>query len=186
MNGTFHATILEVQSAIIKSMIGAIPYLILPALLLQVLLTTFRGLSNTPRKNPNRFIVRKPLLTGAETKCLGLLERALPECRIFVQVAMGALLKPRSGLRGGDALSVRGRFAQKIVDFVVVHKMSGDVLAIVELDDASHDAAKDARRDAMLEAGGYRVVRFTARPWPTAASIAAAIHHAPDEARALA
>ncbi len=84
---------------------------------------------------------------------------------------MGALLKVRGGFDGADAMSVRGRFAQKIVDFVIFDPRSGEVVAIVELDDASHNAEKDARRDAMLNAGGHTVVRLPNKPWPTRRSV---------------
>lgn len=52
------------------------------------------------------------------------------------------------------------------VDWVIARDM--EVLAIVELDDRSHDAGKDARRDQVLRSCGYRVIRFASnrRPMP--------------------
>ncbi len=81
-------------------------------------------------------------MTSAELKLFSVIEAAVPEYRVFGQVAMGALLKVRGGLDGADAMSVRGRFAQKIVNFVIFDPRSGEVVAIVELDDASHNAER--------------------------------------------
>lgn len=61
--------------------------------------------------------------------------------------------------------------SQKIVDFAVIDPESGDVRAIIELDDRTHDPAKDAKRDAMLIEGQYRVIRFTGRVASMEASV---------------
>ena len=52
------------------------------------------------------------------------------------------------------------------VDWVIVRDM--EVLAVVELDDRSHDARRDAQRDKVLTSCGYRVIRFNSgrRPDP--------------------
>jgi len=43
-----------------------------------------------------------------------------------------------------------------------------EVFAVVELDDRSHDARRDAQRDKLLTSCGYRVIRFNSgrRPDP--------------------
>lgn len=105
-------------------------------------------------------IERKRLMTRAEVRLWHVLEAALPEYRVFGQVAMGALLKPVDGLSRQDWWSTYGRFSQKVVDFVIVEITTGNVVAVVELDDHSHDRTKDAARDALLGRGGYLVVRF--------------------------
>lgn len=110
---------------------------------------------------------RKMLLTTPELRFWAVLRAALPSHLIAPQVAMGALLKPRAERYSKGFLSTRALFAQKIVDFAVIDPASGAVLAIVELDDASHDHGRDAARDAMLAQGNYAVIRFANRPWPT-------------------
>ena len=74
------------------------------------------------------------------------------------QVSFGALLMAKTR-------AVRNTFDRKIADFVVCTK-AFDVLAAVELDDSSHrgNEAKDARRDALLKAAGYRVLRYARIP----------------------
>jgi hypothetical protein len=118
----------------------------------------------------------KPLLTANELEFLGRLEAAAPELRFFPQVAMGALMEPavpRSDRRGYYRL--RGMFSQKIVDFVAQSRADGSVLAVIELDDRTHDSDKDARRDAMLQSAGYRIVRWNSKAKPDGAAIRAAL-----------
>jgi very-short-patch-repair endonuclease len=89
---------------------------------------------------------------------------ALPDHYIFPQVAMSALLDTTSSDKRtahGDRL----RIAQQRVDYVVCTK-SCEVVAVVELDDKTHSRAKDQLRDARLEQGRIRTVRFQARSKP--------------------
>ncbi|WP_457350897.1 DUF2726 domain-containing protein [Sphingomonas sp. UYP23] len=62
----------------------------------------------------------------------------------------------------GHYLRTRYKFSSKIVDFVIEDRASGAILALVELDDRSHDAARDRQRDAMTASAGYRTVRLHA------------------------
>lgn len=118
--------------------------------------------------------VMKRLLTDNEAKVLAFLETALPRHRVMAQVAMGALLDA-SGADRKRARATRNRFAQKIVDFVIVTKDTAEVVALVELDDRTHRAAQDAKRDAMTAEAGYRTIRIPGRPRPTAESVRAAV-----------
>ncbi|WJM30032.1 DUF2726 domain-containing protein (plasmid) [Novosphingobium resinovorum] len=77
------------------------------------------------------------------------LERALPHCRIHAQVAMGALLKAPTNPLRKSRHSDRNAFSQKIVDFVAQDRATGAILALIEVDDYSHNAARDRARDAM-------------------------------------
>jgi very-short-patch-repair endonuclease len=101
-------------------------------------------------------------MTKREREAIVLIERSLPNCRVHAQVAMGALVKAKTGLSKAQHAAVRNRFNQKIVDFVLEDRSTGNVVALVELDDRTHDAAKDSRRDALTLAAGYRTVRIPA------------------------
>lgn len=128
----------------------------------------------------------KPLLTANELEFLGRLEAAMPELRFLTQVAMGALLDPavpRSDRKSYYRL--RGMFSQKIVDFVAQNRHDGSVLAIIELDDRTHDPERDSRRDAMLAAAGYRIVRWNSKNKPDAAHIRAGLALPPTPAPLL-
>lgn len=118
----------------------------------------------------------KPLLTPNELEFLQRLEAAVPELRFCPQVAMGALLQPAVERRDRSAYySQRGRFAQKIVDYVAQQRDDGAVVAVIELDDRTHNRAKDAERDAMLASAGYRIIRWQSRAKPDAAAIREAL-----------
>ena len=44
---------------------------------------------------------------------------------------------------------------------MVVDLETAEVAAVVELDDRSHNAEKDAARDALMACGGYDIVRIS-------------------------
>ncbi|MDE8650614.1 DUF2726 domain-containing protein [Novosphingobium sp. H3SJ31-1] len=111
--------------------------------------------------------VAKPFMTRREEAMLAVLEEIFPMYRFHAQVAMGALLKvpARMGCRGTPA--DRNAFSQKIVDFVVQDPTTGRVVALIEIDDGSHSAARDRIRDAMTRGAGYRTFRIPAAARPT-------------------
>lgn len=88
----------------------------------------------------------------------GELRQAVPECQIFVQVALGAILWTKSQ-------GTRNKFNRLIVDFVITDAYF-NILAVIELDDKSHDnkQEKDVERDAMLREAGYKVLRYRHMP----------------------
>lgn len=112
----------------------------------------------------------RPLLTENELEFCRRLEAGLPEYRILAQVSMGALMEPDLSAEElgepGRFLSIRGRFAQKVIDFVVVDE-GYQVMALVELDDSTHDAVKDAERDRITEMAGYLTIRYDSRQKPS-------------------
>ena len=111
----------------------------------------------------------KPPLTPREQAMYFRLQAALPEHVILAQVAFSALLTTRDR-------PTRSTFDRKVCDFVVCSK-AFQVVAVVEVDDASHKGreAADAKRDAILAAAGYRVVRF--KQVPDLAEVRPAVLH---------
>jgi hypothetical protein len=107
-------------------------------------------------------VVAKPLLTRREREALLEMERTFPQFRVYPQVAMGALMQVGTGPSPAARTALRNRFDRKIVDFVLEDRATGEVFALVELDDRTHDAAKDRRRDALTRAAGYRTFRLPA------------------------
>ena len=125
----------------------------------------------------------KRLLTANELEFIGRLESAAPELRFHAQVSMGAVLDPAVPKSDGRAyMSIRGRFAQKIIDFVAQDKKTGDIVAIIELDDRTHNETKDAKRDTMLASAGYRTIRWNSKNKPDAAAIRAMLFPPPPPA----
>ena len=135
-------------------------------LVLAVLLAIF-----ATRKREPPFRVRpRPLLTENEAEFHLRIEAAVPEWRVLAQVSMGALIEPDVKGGSGHYLSIRARYAQKVVDWVVVDE-SLEVVALIELDDRTHIAARDAERDAITAAAGYRTLRYQSRAKPEIAAI---------------
>lgn len=115
------------------------------------------------------------VLTDTEAKFFRQLESVLTDEWIFPQVAMSALIKPTG--RGKQYWSSFGKIAQKRVDFAICRK-DLSLIAIVELDDPSHDRREDedVQRDAYLKSAGIRTVRFDVRKWPDDATIRAKLY----------
>lgn len=103
-------------------------------------------------------VLSNPLMTEHEKTMFGELHQAVPECYIFVQVALGAILQTKSR-------HARKRFNRLIADFVITDN-NFNILAVIELDDKSHDnkQEQDAKRDAMLHEAGYKVLRYRYMP----------------------
>ena len=104
--------------------------------------------------------VARRFMTPRELAMLDILERCLPQYRFHAQVSMGALLNAAPNPLRRRMPSDRNAFAQKIVDFVAQDRSTGAIVALIEVDDASHDANKDAARDEMTRGAGYQTVRI--------------------------
>jgi len=117
------------------------------------------------RKKPAFRVAKRAFLTDNEKEFLLRLEEAFPEHRVMAQVSMGALMAPDVRGGGSEYLSIRSRFAQKVVDYVVLDDAL-EVVALVELDDRTHRLEKDAARDAMTAAAGYVTLRYRSREKP--------------------
>jgi hypothetical protein len=105
-------------------------------------------------------VVPRRLMSPREREAIVMIEAAAPHCRVHAQVSMGGLLECRKGLSRKESTGVRNRLNQKRIDFVLEERSSGNVLALVELDDRTHNAAKDRERDEMTKAAGYRTIRL--------------------------
>lgn len=115
----------------------------------------------------------RALMTPNEAEFFGRLVVALPDHYIFPQVAMTALIGAASSDKK-KAYSDRLRIAQQRVDYVVCDRTC-KVVAVVELDDRTHSADKDQVRDARLQQGGIRTVRFQSKNKPGVEALRTAI-----------
>ncbi|MFD1103575.1 DUF2726 domain-containing protein [Sphingobium olei] len=164
---------------IFERLTGALVPVLILAGSLAILLALLRGLPNIfGPPSP----VAKPFMTRREHAVLAALEQILPMYRIHAQVAMGALLKAPAhpGRRASPA--DRNAFSQKIVDFVIEDPTTGKVVALVEVDDHSHNRARDRVRDAMTSAAGYRTFRVPASARPTLTGVLGVVGRLRDEA----
>lgn len=118
-----------------------------------------------------RRIKARSVMTPNEEEFFGRLKRALPDYDVLAQVAMGALLTTEVPEGDPEFWEIRNQFSQKIVDYVVLKRGTSKVIAVIELDDRTHDPEKDAKRDALLAAAGIRTIRFESRAKPSEAEI---------------
>lgn len=106
-----------------------------------------------------------PLMTDNEFEFFNRLVKALPQFYIFPQVSFGAILDS-IGDTPQEKQRIRFTFSQKRADYVVYNDKK-QIVAIVELDDRTHNKEQDARRDAMLNEAGYQVLRFQSKQKPS-------------------
>jgi Protein of unknown function (DUF2726) len=116
---------------------------------------------------------RQSIMTENEREFYQRLLVACPDCRIWPQVPILALLRPDAKEGSRIFWVAFRRISNMRVDWAVVRDM--EVVAIVELDDRSHDARKDAQRDKILKSCGYRVIRFNTKNRPDPRQIHEAI-----------
>jgi very-short-patch-repair endonuclease len=66
-----------------------------------------------------------------------------------------------SALLSATSQADRNSFNRKMADFVVCNK-AFEVLAVIELDDSSHNGKEDedGKRDELLKKAGYNVMRY--------------------------
>jgi hypothetical protein len=113
----------------------------------------------------------KPLLTKNEIEFFGRLRSALPELAVFPQVALRAIVRPGSPSTSRSYDREAGLIGAKHCDYLVCRPDSLAIVAIVELDDRTHQKEKDAERDRMTAAAGYRTLRFESRNKPSVAEL---------------
>ena len=99
-------------------------------------------------------IQARKLLTEREQPMFYRLQQAFPDYQVLTQVAFSALITAKD-------MPTRATFNRKVADFVLTNK-AFEVVAVIELDDASHRGREvhDSKRDSLLERAGYRVLRF--------------------------
>ncbi|QND85162.1 Uncharacterized protein ChrSV_2946 [Chromobacterium vaccinii] len=147
-------------------------YLLLVFVLLLLVLLAFivltqkktSGMARTSHAQASkcRFLLkRKQLLTGREIDCYKLLVKELgPEFIVFPQVAFSQILNVTGGTQSENR-KLWMTMSQKVADFVIC-KDDLTMLAILELDDRSHQGKqdKDRTRDGVVESVGLKALRI--------------------------
>jgi Protein of unknown function (DUF2726) len=123
-------------------------------------------------------IIPKPIMTPNEIEFFRRLTRAAAPfpLHVFPQVSMSALITDDGRLPTRARWKLRSRFDRLIIDYVVCDA-SMRVVALIELDDRCHDPFRDARRDAITKAAGYRTIRYQSRHKPSVVELADAFSH---------
>ena len=123
---------------------------------------------------PWPFYAKNPL-SSPELVLYFRLCKALPEHIVLAQVGLSRILGVKKGNNFGEWFN---RINRMSVDFVVCSKDS-TIVAVIELDDASHQKADrqiaDAKKDKALGSAGIRIVRWQVKSMPDEATIKATI-----------
>jgi hypothetical protein len=113
-------------------------------------------------------VAARKLLTDREQSFYQSLVRLYPRHNIFIQVALSQLIDVP--VNHPERQSIRNRFSQLVADFVLCRPDLG-VIAVIELDDRSHERADrqyaDARKTKALADAGLRLVRVPAGALPS-------------------
>lgn len=112
----------------------------------------------------------KELMTNNEIEFFQRLIKAFPQYYVFPQVSLGAILAAAE-IDAAQRNGTRMTFAQKMADYVICNQQM-KIVAIVELDDKTHNKEKDDKRDNMLQTAGYKTIRFESKHKPTVEELA--------------
>lgn len=119
---------------------------------------------------PWPFYAKKPLSLPEQVLYFRL-TKALPGHIVLAQVALSRLLGVK---KGNTHRGWNNRINRMSVDFVVCNRDSG-IVAVIELDDATHARGQrktaDAKKDKALGAAGIRVVRCEVKTLPDETAI---------------
>jgi hypothetical protein len=113
-------------------------------------------------------VAARKLLTDREQSLYQSLVRLYPDHKIFIQVALSQLIDVPED--HPERQSIRNRFSQLVADFVL-SRADLSVVAVIELDDRSHERRDrqdaDARKTKALVDAGLRLVRIPAGVLPS-------------------
>jgi len=124
------------------------------------------------------FYPRKPL-SAPEQVLYFRLCKALPDHMILAQVGLSHILGVK---KGNNFQAWYNRINRMSADFVVCSKDSR-VLAVIELDDSSHEKERrkvaDAKKNKALDSAGIRILRWNVKAMPDEVEIKSAFSAQP-------
>lgn len=146
--------------------------LVIVVVLLAFFKVKFQGGSGDDEIWP--FYSKKPLSQPEQVLYFRLIE-ALPNHIILAQVQLSRFLGVKKGHKSQSWLN---RINRMSADFVVCNKDSS-IVAIIELDDATHlkpdRQVADAKKDKAIESAEIKLIRWQAKAMPDASAIKRAI-----------
>lgn len=123
------------------------------------------------------YLLKKPL-SEIEQKFFLILKEALPEMIVLAQVGLWGIVDVKKGLMKSERTKYENQIARQRLDFVICSQ-NFEVVAVIELDDASHQRAsnkiRDEKKDKALTAAGAKIVRFPVKGMPGAKEVRAAV-----------
>jgi hypothetical protein len=117
-------------------------------------------------------LVGRPIMTKREREWHQAILRACPGHHVFAQVALSQLIALEPDV--ARPMAIRNHFQQLVADFVIC-KPDYDVVAVIEVDDPSHDRPSrreaDVRKQKAIECAGFRFVRIPGRSRASEAAV---------------
>lgn len=107
------------------------------------------------------YVRNEPFLTTHEARYYRVLREVLrhptdphgaDQAIVLIKVRVADIVKVKSGIERSENNSAFNRIKSKHVDFVLLDPAELEVLCVIELDDASHNAKKVQERDALVDA----------------------------------
>jgi len=100
---------------------------------------------------------------------MGVLDQAVSnDYRVFGKVRVADVISPAKGMSRKNWQIAFNKISSKHFDYVLCTKDKLDVIAVIELDDKSHNSKKAKARDKLLEgacdSADLKLIRFPARP----------------------
>lgn len=138
------------------------------------ILLVFIILSFYLKRQPNKkeeienwpFYAAKPL-SQPEQVLYHRLANALPDCIILAQVQLSRILRVKKGFNKNEW---NNRINRKSLDFVICKKDSS-IIAVIELDDKSHEQEDrkyaDANKDKALKSANIKIIRWQVKTMPS-------------------
>ena len=112
--------------------------------------------------------LRETLLSKAERSFFGVLQQAVSDnVRVFAKVRVADVIKPEKGLTRSSWQVAFNRISSKHFDFILCDDETLSFLAVLELQDSSHDTRKRRERDEFLRracaTAGVPLLEFKAK-----------------------
>lgn len=124
---------------------------------------------NEQSKKPQPLGYRKHryILTKAERSFYGVIKQATEEnYEIFIKIRIADILKPNIGNRS-EWQTAFNKIAHKHFDFVICKKKTLQIIAVIELNDKSHDEPDREKRDKFVreacKSAGMPIIFITAK-----------------------
>jgi hypothetical protein len=162
-------------------------YLLIAAtviLLIAVLVGAASGVLKRPSggTKPLPFVRIDNLFTPAERSFYGVLLQVIANRYVvFGKIRLADIIKPTPGLTPSERTSALNRISGKHVDFALCDPSTLATVAVIELDDKSHQAERRKQRDAFvdsaLSAAGVPVLHVPAQKTYSTTDIGAQIQN---------
>lgn len=156
-------------------------FVVITLLVLLVIAAIIKSKTGRTENEEWPYLLKKPL-SEVEQKFFLILREAFPEMIVLAQVGLWGILDVKKGLTKSERTKYENQIARQRLDFVICSQ-SFEVVAVIELDDASHERAsnktRDEKKDKALTAAGAKIIRFPVKEMPGAKEVRTAIINKP-------